>query len=756
MTFSLFNSARPIAIWFAILTAASAHAQQPSCESVFNTRSRTIFGLLVKKLDTQVASVKPVPTRDYKRLEPNENPLLDYTRVAFDAVDFSRLKPEHFLPALDMAIAQSKLRLAAIRENSAPPTFENTIEALELFDAPLERISFILAHMIGVKGSDQLREISKELYVRSHALDQEMEGDPVLQARVEEFVRANVGGKITKEQARLLSRIRGLFKRSSGPTEAEKKIDEINLKLNTLTAQFGAKLTKDRAAFRHVIQDPRDLEGLSDALIRTARERARNEGLSNAWSFTSGETDSIIALATRESVRKKAWIHRSRIGQKGSDSDNRSLVIEIAKLREERAKAAGLANASTYTMRGRMAQEPDVAIKFLTDLADKYRPLALKEKEELDAYAGHEVKPWDASFTVRRLKAERLGYEEKELTPYFPLNRVLDGFFFTAKKLYGVTFSPRRDIPTWDPSVMVYEIKDRHDNHVGMIYFDFFERPGEKRAGAWATTLERSGLVDGEAQRPLVVNVTNFKKPAHGEPALLTSNNVTTLFHEGGHGLHHLLSKTRYRIFSGTQVVKDFVELPSQFLENYAFQDDVLDVYARHYKTGRRIPAELVRKLKKAQTFRAATNGLAQVRMALLDLAWHTRDLSEVTNPGDVSKFEQEVLAPFLTSKTYGAMTSPTFSHIFSGAYESGYYSYKWADVLASDAFEAFEENGLFDSEAATKMRMSIMERGGTEPADKLYRDFRGRDADPEALLRREGLLPPLKRTVETRLDSAA
>jgi peptidyl-dipeptidase Dcp len=561
---------------------------------------------------------------------------------------------------------------------------------------------------------------------------------------VEEFLRLHEGLQVTKEQARIFQRIRGQFDEPGKVSESQKKIDDINARLNILSSEFSSALTKERAAFRFKLQDAKDLEGLSPALIKTARERAEAEGSPQEWSFNLGEIDTILLNSAVPLVRKKAWVQRARIGQKKSLADNRSRVIEIAKLREERAKVAGHANAATARLRGRMAKTPETATNFLLDLAEKYRPGALKDKEELDAFAGHEVKPWEAPYYISRLKAERYGFKEKEVREYFPIAQVFDGFFYAAKKLYGVTFTPRLDIPKWDPSVLVYEVKDRDGKHLAIIYFDVFERPGEKRAGAWATSLERSGLVDGEAQRPLVVNVLNIKKPTPGEPALMSADSVLTLFHEGGHGLHQILSKTRYRTFSGTQVAWDFVELPSQFMENFAFQNDVLNVYARHYKTGEKLAPETIEKLKKSQTFRAATSGLAQVRSALLDLAWHTRDLSEVVDPRDIAKFEKSVMSPHQISKTYGTLQSTTFTHVFSGGYDAGYYSYKWADVLASDAFEAFQQHGLFDATTAEKMQKSILERGGVYPADQMYRDFRGRDPDPAALLRKEGLLPPL------------
>lgn len=732
-------SARILSIWLALGVSFSAQAQEVSCRAVFTPSSRPILSLAVKKLDAKT-TLPPAAKRDSK------NPLLNH-ELPFGAIDFSRLKTGDFAPAIDSAVAQSKRRLEAIRRNPQTPTFENTIEALETFSAPLDRVSMALSHLLGVKASDELRNVAKTLFAKAQALDNDLRNDSVLRERVETFfqqaVRDNM--RVTKEQARLIGRMRGQFANPDAHREARVQIDTINARLNVLTSQFGSSLTKDRADFRFVLTDSKDLEGLPENLITRARERAGTEGLTNSWSFSLGEIDTLLTQSPLELVRKKAWIQRARIGQKRSNSDNRAVVVEIAQLREERAKIAGAANAATLRIQGRMAKTPETAMNFLLDLAEKYRPGALKDKEELDAFAGHEVKPWDLPYYATRLKDERFGYNEKKLREYFPLNQVLDGFFYTAKKLYGVTFTPRLDLPKWDPSVLAYEVKDPEGRHLAVIYFDYFERPGEKRSGAWATSLEQSGLVDGEARRPLVVNVANFKKPEPGEPALLSANDVVTLFHEGGHGLHMILSKTRYRTFSGTQVPWDFVEFPSQFMENYAFQSDVLDVYARHYKTGRRLSNAVVEQVQKSQNFRAATMGLAQVRLALLDLAWHTRDLSNVTDPRDVAKFEKAVVSPFSVSKTYGALSSTTFTHVFSGGYDAGYYSYKWADVLASDAFEAFQEHGLFDSVTADKLRTSILERGGVFPADQMYRDFRGRDPDPAALLRREGLLPSVQ-----------
>ncbi len=719
-----FIFARTTATLFALALSATAHADLSQCRDVFGERPRAVLGLAVKKLDTPKETTNTL------------------NQTSRRTIDFTQLKTSDFRPAFEAAVEASKIRLEAIRQDPRKPTFENTIEALEVYAAPFERVQMALGHLIGVKGTDELRAISKDAFKFAQSLDNGVRDDKVLRTRVEKIIAERESLGLSLEQKKLLARVRNMFEWSAEKDPTRDRIDEINSRLNVLTTEFGASLTKDRAQFRFKVTEARDLEGLSEALKNAARARSEAEGDANAWSFNLGEVDSILVQSTLTHVRKRAWIARARIGQKRSASDNRERVIEIAKLREERAHLAEHKNAASLKLKPRMAKTPENAIKFLEDLAERYRPGALKDKAELDAFAGHEVKPWDVARYVSQMKKQRFGYSESVLREYFPLDQVLEGFFFTAKKLFGVSFRARPDIATWDSSVKTFEVRDARGEHLALIYFDFFERPGEKRAGAWASVLSRSGQLDGVQRRPVVINVTNFKKPAPGTPALLSASEVQTLFHEGGHGLHSMLSQTKYRAFSGTNVAWDFVELPSQFMENFAFQKEVLDVYARHYKTGERLPDQIIAQMKAAENFRIATTGLAQVRMSLLDLAWHTRDLSTVVDARDVAKFERQAIEPYLISKTYGVLSSTTFTHVFQGGYDAGYYSYKWADVLASDAFEAFRDNGIFDPLTANRWQASILEKGGVEPADQLYRDFRGRDADPAALLRKEGLLP--------------
>jgi peptidyl-dipeptidase Dcp len=454
----------------------------------------------------------------------------------------------------------------------------------------------------------------------------------------------------------------------------------------------------------------------------------------------------LLTHAQDRAIREKVWRGGNGNSVDGP-RDNRPILFEIVQLRNERAKLLGYQTHAHYVIDGRMAETPEKAVSFLEGLSKSYYPHAVKDLKDIRELAGHEIEPWDLAFYSNKLSEQRFGFSDQELKPYFPIDQVLKGAFYVAKKLYGVTFHVRKDLPAWDPSVQVFEVRDREDKYLALFYFDPYPRKS-KRGGAWETDLQTAGVYNGRMRRPHVVNVTNVNSPIDGRPALLSPDNVTTIFHELGHGLHSMLTRVRERSISGTSVAWDFVELPSQLNENWAFEPEVLKVYARHYETGEPIPKELVAKFKAAATFQTGYFGLRQVQKSLLDLAWHMRDVDVVGGGKDahdvneVDQWELEFRAPYQLTPNHGSLISPTFSHVFSGGYSAGYYSYKWADVLASDAFSVFQSAGIFDPTTSNKFLRAVLEKGGSEEAADLYRQFRGRDPDPNALLRKEGLLP--------------
>ncbi len=688
-------------------------------------------------------SAAPDSRRQARAEKLKTNPLVADSRLSFNAIAFDQIKTEHFLPAFADAIKKVERRIEFIRDNPEAATFQNTIEAIEAYNEPLERVNAVFAHFKGVMGDAQLSALANKIYPRLSKISNALTFDKKIVERVKSVYDSRKNLHLSPEQARLLTKTYANFRDLGFTDEQKLRLDVIESRLSLLTTEFSDALTRERAAFELAIDQQTDTAGLSQDLLLKAKERAQAKNLADKFVFDFSEASSILGAAENRELRKSAWQAVGNLGRGDASSDNRPRVLEIAKLREERARIFGVDNHAELTTRSRMAKTPETVFNFLDKLAETYKPAAEQDLIDVEAFAGQAIEPWDFSYFAERLKAKRYSYDSKQLRSYFQLDQVLKGFFYAAHRLYGVTFVAREDLPTWNNEVRAFEVKDRDGNHLALFYMDPFERPGQKRAGAWMNSLTNAGLFGGSPRRPVVVNVTNIKPPEKGKPALLSLENVITVFHEGGHALHSILTQARYRKFAGTNVAWDFVELPSQFMENYALESDVMDVYARHYQTGERIPAELVKRVQDSQGFLAGTVGMRQLRNAYLDLAWHSRDLKEFNTPEDVARLEEEALKPHRILPNYGQLIAPSFSHIFSGGYSAGYYSYKWADVLASDAFEAFKEQGVFNSETANRFQKSVLEKGGTDDADVLYKKFRGKDADPEAILRKEGLLPP-------------
>ena len=680
-------------------------------------------------------------TKDFKK---STNPLLRPSSQPHGAFPYGALEFPHFEAAFEEALRVAQARVDALRSDTSSPTFENTIEALEAADEPLDQVGSVFGNILSVRTSPELQELAERINPRLTKFSNDIFFDSQIFARVKAVHDRKSSLNLTAEQAMLLKRTYRAFVRNGALLTDEQKarVGAIDERLSVLGEVYKKNINEATVAYTHYVKDSGRLTGLPEKAVKAAANRAKAAGREGEYLFTldAPTVTAVLTYADDRKLREELW--RGYSGRSvGGASDNRLVLLEIARLRQERAGILGYDTHAHYVTEDRMALNPKTVESFLLKLADAYRPAAIRDLSDLKEFAGHDIEPWDAGYYSEKIREQRYGYSEEALTPYFALDQVMEGAFFAATKRYGITFHRRDDIPVWDKEVRTYEVRERDGSYLALFYVDPYPRNAVKRPGAWMNSIQAPGEFEGLPRRPHVVNVGNFSEPVDGEPALLTMREVTTVFHELGHGLHGMFASTRYRSLAGTNVAWDFVELPSQMNENWALQDEVLDVYARHYKTGERIPAELVKKVKRAETFQAGLAGLRQISLGMLDIAWHSHDLSAVKTAEDVVRFENEAMAPYrVLPPKEGAMTSPSFAHIFAGGYSAGYYSYKWADVLAADAFGVFEKEGVFDEETSMRFRREVLEKGGTEEAAELYRRFRGGDPDPQALLRKEGL----------------
>jgi len=670
--------------------------------------------------------------------------LLESSSLEFGALPYDKFEDAHFNPALRLGLLRTQTRINALKQDTRPPTFENTIEAIEAAFEPVEQAYQVFNSYLSLRSSPELEQIAEKIKPRISRLSNSINLDSAIFARVESIYNQREKLNLSTEQKALLEITRRNFVRNGaklGPVE-KARVDAIDEKLSVLGERFRKNVLAVTKSFKLVITDAKDVAGLPQSALDAAEETGTNLGHPGAWVFTLDQSSfgAFMKYAENTLLREQMWRAFSARAATGNH-DNRPILLEIAKLREERAHLLGYQTHAHFILEPRMAGNPKTVEDFLGRLASVYKPAAEKDVEELRVFAGHELMPWDVAYYSEKLRSQRYNYNEEEVRPYLSLDQVVKGAFYVAEKLYGITFRPRTDLPTWDPNVRAFEVRDKNGDFLSLFYLDPFPRRGAKRIGAWMTTMQDAGLFDGKLQRPHVINVGNLTPPVKGEPSLLPPREVITVFHELGHGLHGMLTRVGYRSLSGTSVSWDFVELPSQLNENWAFEPEVLDIYAHHYKTGERIPKELVEKMRKAMDFQAGFSGLVNVRASMLDLAWHARDLSSVKTIDDVRAWEEQAITQYHVLPAPGALASTSFAHIFAGGYSAGYYSYKWADVLAADAYSVFQKEGIFNPKVADRFRTEVLEKGGTEEAAELYRRFKGSDPDPDALLKKEGLI---------------
>ena len=664
----------------------------------------------------------------------------------YDTAPFSQIKNEDFLPAFQEGIAKAKAEIDAIVANTELPTFENTIEALAFSGNILDRISSIFFNLHSAETNDELQQIAQEVSPLLSEFSNDIRLNAALFARVKTVFEQKETLKLTPEQNTLLEKKYKGFSRNGANLSEDKKLQlrEIDKELSKLSLHFGENILAETHAFELHLTDEKDLSGLPEGAIEAARSLAKSHD-KEGWIFTLDHPSYLpfVTYADNRDLRKKMAIAFGAKGFHNNTLDNQENVLKIAKLRFERANLLGYATHAHFVLEERMAQDPEKVKTFLNDLLAKAQPAALREFKQLTQFAKElhgieQLEKWDGAYYSEKLKQQLFKLDDEKLKPYFQLENVLQGAFTIAQKLYGLTFTEIFDIDKYHEEVTTYEVQDENGNLVALFYADFFPRKG-KRNGAWMTSFKSQYIKNGVNERPHISNVCNFTKPTETKPSLLTFNEVTTLFHEFGHGLHGMLANTTYPSLSGTSVYWDFVELPSQIMENWCYEAEALALFATHYQTGEVIPMALVQKIKESASFQEGMATMRQLSFGLLDMGWHGQDPTGITN---LKAFETE---QFAATQLYpdvkeNAM-STAFSHIFQGGYSSGYYSYKWAEVLDADAFEYFQEKGIFNTEVATKFKDNVLSKGGTEAPMVLYKRFRGQEPKPEALLRRAGLV---------------
>ncbi|SEO53273.1 peptidyl-dipeptidase Dcp [Flavobacterium sp. CF108] len=659
---------------------------------------------------------------------------------------FSQIKIEDYVPAFNEGIALAKAEIDAIVNNPDAPTFENTIVAMDFSGDILDRLSSIFFNLNSAETNDEMQKIAQEVSPLLSEFGNDIRLNADLFAKVKAVYDQKESLNLNAEQTTLLDKKYKSFSRNGAnlPEDKKNQLREIDKELSKLSLQFGENVLAETNNFELHLTDEKDLSGLPEGTIEAARLLAKNQE-KEGWVFTLDHPSYVpfLTYADNRELRKKMAIAFGAKAFQNNEFDNQENVLKIAKLRFERANLLGYKTHAHFVLEERMAESPEKVFSFLNDLLAKAKPAAQKEFAELTAFAKkldgiEQLEKWDGAYYSEKLKQQLFNLDDEKLKPYFQLEKVLDGAFTVAKKLYGLTFTEVFDIDKYHEEVTTYEVRDAENNLVSIFYADFFPRKG-KRNGAWMTSFKSQSIKDGINERPHISNVCNFTKPTETKPSLLTFNEVTTLFHEFGHGLHGMLADTVYPSLSGTSVYWDFVELPSQIMENWCYEPEALALFANHYETGEIIPIEYVQKIKESASFQEGLATLRQLSFGLLDMAWHGQDPTSIT---DLKAFETE---QFANTQLYpdvkeNAM-STAFSHIFQGGYSSGYYSYKWAEVLDADAFEYFHENGIFNEEIAKKFKDNVLSKGGTEHPMTLYKRFRGQEPKPEALLKRAGLL---------------
>ena len=678
------------------------------------------------------------------------NPLLDKSPCPYGAPQFDKICNGHYLPAFESALAEARAEIDAIADNPDAPTFENTVEALEYSGAALSRVSDVFFNILEADTDDEKQEIAEKVSPMLTGFSMYVFMNEKLFRRVRSVYERKDSLSLEPDSMKLLEDTWKSFVRSGAALEgdARARFAEYTEQLSLLSIRFSKNVLAATNAYCLHITDESGLEGLPGYVRDMGKASAEERGL-EGWAYTLEypSFNAFMKFSCRRDLRRQMYMARASRALDG-DCGNAGIIGEIVSLRLEIARLLGYRTYAGYALEERMAKTPRAVDGFLSGLLARTLPFAGREVSEVREYAvghgfdGESLEPWDFTFWSERCREERYSYNEEQLKPYFRLEDCISAVFGLAGRLYGLKFIERDDIPVYHKDVKVYDVKDGNGRHLALFYADFFPRQS-KRDGAWMTEFRGQSIRDGVEERPLISIVTNFTKPSATSPSLLTHNEFSTFLHEFGHALHGILAEGRYPSQTGTNVERDFVELPSQIMENWACEPEFLDSFARDYRTGEVIPDSLVDKIVASRNYLAGYQQVRQLQFGILDMAWHTMEEASdcMAASGDLCGFENKVLeGSAVLPHVPGTAISPSFGHIFSGGYAAGYYSYKWAEVLEADAFSVFRKNGIFDRATADSFRRNILSRGGSEDASVLYRNFMGRDPQPEALMEKLGL----------------
>ena len=667
----------------------------------------------------------------------NENPFFNTYETPHEVPPFHLIKNQHYLPAYEEGMKQHQAEIDAIINNPDAPTFKNTIDALETSGELLNKVASVFGNQQGANTNDSIKAIAKEITPKLTAHWDAINLNDKLFERIKTVYNNKEKENLTPEQLTVLDKYYQGFVRGGANLSPEDKetFKKLNSELSMLSLQFGENLLNETNRFKLIIDNEKDLSGLPENVIATAATAAQNAGLEGKWVFTLHNPSMIPFLQYADNRDLREKIYKAYINRCNNDNefDNKEIISKITSLRVQKAQLLGYDTHAAFILDNNMAKTPENVYNLCNQIWNAALPIAKKEAKELQDMIQKEGKnfklqPWDWRYYAEKVKKNKYGLDENELRQYFPLENVREGAFYTANKLYGITFTQRTDLPVPHPDALAFEVKEANGDHIGILYMDFHPRES-KRSGAWMNAYRKQSAL-GKKVTPIITNVCNFTKPTGDVPALLSFDEAQTLFHEFGH---------TYNKVSGTSVPRDFVELPSQIMENWAADPEVLKVYARHYKTGEPIPQELIDKLKNSGHFNQGFVTTEFMAAALLDMAYHTRNTTDPVNPNEFEKatLEKIGLIPEITVR----YRSPYFQHIFAGGYSSGYYAYTWAEVLDADAFEAFKETGnIFNPEKAKAFRENILSKGGSEDAMTLYQKFRGQEPSIDPLLKRKGL----------------
>lgn len=673
------------------------------------------------------------------------NPLLTKSTLPYGAPQFDKIETQHYIPAFKQAIEEGKAEIDAIVNNPETPSFENTIEALEYAGETLNRISHIFYNLLEANTNEEMQNIAEEISPLTTEFSMYVRLNDGLFQRIKSVYEQRGSLNLDDVELRLLEKTYQGFARNGANLSQEDKetYSKYMEELSLLSLQFGKNVLAATNAFSLNLTDENDLAGLPDYVKEQAADAAKNKDL-QGWLFdlTAPSYVPFMKFSERRDLREKMY-RQYNTRAFGGELDNSDIIKRIAELRIKVANILGYKNFAEYQTERRMAKNPTSVNEFLSKLLGPALPKAKQEVAELNTYAKahgfteEEIMPWDFSFYSEKLRAEKYDLRDEQLKPYFQLDLCINAIFDLANKLYGLTFSELNDIPVYHQDVKVYEVKDKDGSHLALFYADFFPRES-KRGGAWMTEFRGQRIYNNIDERPLISIVTNFTKPTSDTPSLITHDEFTTLLHEFGHALHGIITKGRYESMTGTNVDHDFVELPSQIMENWCYEPEYLNTFAKHYKTGETIPADLIEKIVISMNYQSAYFHIRQLQFGILDMAWHT--LSDIFEE-DALTFEKKVLsATNVLPSIPECIISTAFSHIFAGGYCAGYYSYKWAEVLAADGFSLFKEKGIFNQEVATSF-LELLSQGDSIDAAILYRNFRGHDPEPEALLKQLGII---------------